>query len=73
MPKYKTEQGPEYGYVGTVMFAGTELKSAIPMPSPKEAEQRVAFEALKNCQALPASAEFNVKTEVNNPSMLLGF
>ncbi len=67
VPSYKTERGPEFGFIGFVSFGANQMKSSVPMPTAKEAEQRVAFEALKNAQVLPNHAEFNVPLTAMNP------
>ena len=49
------------------------MKSQVATPSVKEAEQRVAFEALKNAQVLPQDAQFNVPAVPNLPGIYVVF
>jgi len=67
VPNYKSENTP-HGLRGTVSFGSEMMKSEVLMPSPKEADQRVAFEALKNIGVLPADAVFNERCPVELPS-----
>ena len=70
VPNYKSENTP-HGLRGTVSFGSEMMKSEVLMPSPKEADQRVAFEALKNIGVLPADAVFNERCPVELPCMLI--
>ena len=68
IPSYKSEK-KSIGYFGLVSFGFELMKSQVAMPTAKEADQRVAFEALKNAQVIPNDAKFNEPSEVELPSM----
>ena len=68
VPSYKSEKATG-GYIGTVSFGSELMKSEVVMASAKEADQRVAFEALKNIQVLPVTAVFNEACSVELPCM----
>ena len=70
VPSYKIEK-TDGGFIGAVSFGSDVTKSQVAMPSAKEANQRVAFEALKNIQVVPDTAEFNEPCPVQLPCMNL--
>ena len=59
VPQYKTEKY-HVGFIGTVSFGSSYYKSEIPMPTGKDAEQRVGFDALKAINVLAEDATFDI-------------
>ena len=70
MPLYQFEK-TDYGFKATVQFDQKVYSSQTCQPSVKDAEKRVAFEALKIEQVLPSNAIFGMTVQIELPSMSL--
>eukprot|EP00795_Rhopilema_esculentum_P001523 gene1523-15969_t len=66
VPSYRSEK-TDFGFLGIVSFGAEQIKSRVAMPSMKETEQMVAFEALKIIKVLPDDAKYNVPAPFNLP------